>query len=361
MFRRGRPSPRGAPILMSTERSFAVVASTGAVALCGAMLLAIGVLDQRPDFSWIDPDFAAAVGDAGQFVPSLIGAALMVLAIGLSRRVTLAWGATILLLTLAATYVVAQGGAGWVAAVLLLTAVLVVPFRDSYYRRARLLMRPLRPDTLLPLIALAACVLTLARLEPRVRGMAENSLLELVLSPDVSNGTRVTLALVVTLALFALWRLIRPSRVGWLAWAGEGRLRYASFGADPPARADGLVLGEAGRAAIPFRRVGRVMLGLGDPAGATSDRVSAIWNLRDLAVQEGLDPAVYRAGPGLLNVYEDLGLAPLPLGPDRLLLPDSADPARAREYLCCVAERDLALLAPLLAEIRGVTLQRAAE
>ena len=54
--------------------------------------------------------------------------------------------------------------------------------------------------------------------------------------------------------------------------------------------ADGLVLGEQGRAAIPFRRMGGVMLGLGDPTGAPSDRVSAIWRLRDLAVQEGLDP-----------------------------------------------------------------------
>ncbi len=351
LVRRGRPSP--APVLLSTERSFAVVASTGAVALCGAMLLGIGVLDQRPNFSWIDPDFAEVAANAGQFIPSLIGAALIVLAVGLSRRVTLAWGATVMLLILAALYTVAQGAARWVPAVLLLTALLVAPFRDAYYRHARLLARPLRPDTLLPLIALVACVLMLARMEPHVRGMAENSLIDLVLSPSVSNGTRITLALVVGLALFALWRLIRPGRVGWLAWAGEGRLRYASLGADPPARADGVVLGETGRAAIPFRRVGRVMLGLGDPAGAGSDRISAVWNLRDLAIQEGLDPAVYRAGPELLKVYEDLGLSPLPLGPDGLLLPDTADPRDACEYLCCVAERDLALLAPILPEIRG--------
>ena len=54
-----------------SEPAFAVVASTGAVALCGALLLAIGVLDQRPDFSWIDPDFAEVAADAGQFIPSL--------------------------------------------------------------------------------------------------------------------------------------------------------------------------------------------------------------------------------------------------------------------------------------------------
>ena len=91
------------------------------------------------------------------------------------------------------------------------------------------------------------------------------------------------------------------------------------------------------------------LLGLGDPAGSVQDRVSAIWNLRDLAQQEGLDPAVWRAGPALLKVYADLGLTALPLGPDGLPLPERADDAPVvAQYLCCRAERDLSLLLPLL-------------
>ena len=71
--------------------------------------------------------------------------------------------------------------------------------------------------------------------------------------------------------------------------------------------------------------MGCVMLGLGDPVGASSDSVSAIWRLRDLAKQEGLDPAVWFAGPELLKVYGGLGLTALPLGSDGLLLPESGD------------------------------------
>ena len=67
-----------------------------------------------------------------------------------------------------------------------------------------------------------------------------------------------------------------------------------------------------------------MLLGLGDPAGADSDQVSAIWRLRDLARQEGLDPAFWRAGPGLLKIYSDLGLTALPLGADGLPLPEIA-------------------------------------
>lgn len=356
---RGKPSGTTPAKSVFSERSFAVVASTGSVALCGAMLLAIGVLDDKPEFPWFDADFAEAAANAGQFIPSLIGAALMVLAIGLTRRVTLAWFMTIVMLLAGAFYTMAQGASSWVPAVLLLTALLIAPFREAYYRHARLIARPLQPGTLVPLLVLAICALNLTLLEPKVRGLEGNSLFDLVMSPDFSNGSRVTLALVVVLGLYALWRLIRPVRVGWLAWKGEGRLRYAALGMIPPATADGVVFGESERAAIPFRRVGRVLLGLGDPAGAESDRVSAVWNLRDLALQERRDPAVYRGGPSLAKVYEDLGLTPVALGADGLLSTEAS--TEATEFLYCLAERDLGVLVPLLQEVSARPLQTAAE
>ena len=328
--------------------AFATVAATGIVAMCGALLLGIGLLDQRPDFSWIDPDYADLVATAGQYVPSLIGAALIVFSIGLSQRVTLAWGATIVLLLLAAGFTVAQSNAYWVSAVLVMAALLLVPFRDAYYRHARILS-PLQAGTVLPLLALVMCVLALAGFEPRVRGMSENSIFDVIMSNDIPNSVRVAVGLAVLVSLIAIWRLILPGRVHAVAWAGDGRLRYAALGANPPATADGIVMGELGRAGIPFRRVGRVLLGLGDPAGSVTDRVSAIWNLRDLAVQEGMDPAVWRAGPDLLKVYADLGLAAFPLGADGLPLPEhDGDAPPATQYLCCVADRDIALLVPML-------------
>ncbi len=345
-----------------SEPDFAVGAATGVVAICGALLLTLGVIDAPPDFSWIDPDFTDVAASTGQFVPSLIGAALMVLAIGLSQRVTLAWGGTVGLLVIAAIYTAAQRDPAWIPALLALSAVLVAPFRDAFYRHARLLTGTLKSDVLIPLLALAVCVIALASFEPAVHRLSENSWWELVLSPDLPNGLRVVIALAVLLGLLALWRLLRPGHVTWLPWAGEGRLRYAALGADPPAMADGLVMGEAARAGIPFRRLGRVMLGLGDPAGAPGDRISAIWRLRDLATQEGLDPAVWRAGPALLKVYGDLGLTALPLGPDGQLLSEPPGHISASaQYLCCVAERDLAALAPRLAALAIPVLEHAAE
>jgi uncharacterized membrane protein YbhN (UPF0104 family) len=366
---RGRTLRRGGAARVNlgmrlSEPDFSIAIATGAVALCGALLLSIGALAPETDFSWIDPDFAEVVNSAGQFIPSLIGAALMVLSVAISQRVTLAWGTTIVLLLVAAAFLLAQGEHYWEPGVLMLAIGLIAPYRSLFYRHARLITGPLRAANLVPLFGLVVCVLSLAAFEPHVRWLSNNSFWEVVLSPDVPNSIRLTVALTVALALGAIWRLLRPTRVPWLPWNAEARLRYASLGGNPPAEADGIVWGESGRAGIPFRRIGRVMLGLGDPAGAESDRASTIWRMRDLAQQEGLDPAIWRAESSLLKVYADLGLTALPLAPDGTPCAKEAegDVGLAQHFLVCVAERDLPMLLPLLSTLgQRIETQAAAE
>ena len=357
---RGRSLLRPAPTLRGTspaarwsEPDFVVAAVTGVVAICGAVLLCLGVVEQRPDFSWIDPDFAEVAAQAGEFVPSLIGGALMVCALAMSQRVTLAWGTTIALLLAAAVFTIVQDEPLWIPGVLVLAGVLIAPFRGAFYRHARLLSGPMEAGVAVPLLTLVGCILALAGFERHVRWLSDNSWWEVVISPDVPNSLRATVAFTVAVALLALWRLLRPGRVGYQVWGTPARLRYAVLGADPPAEADGIVWGEAGRAGIPFRRTRRVLVGIGDPAGAESDRISAIWRLRDLARQEGLDAAIWRAGRTHLKVYADLGLAALPLGADGLPLGDAedSDGPHATQYLVCKAERDLAILLPLLPKL----------
>jgi phosphatidylglycerol lysyltransferase len=336
-----------------SEPDFAVAAATGVVAMCGVLLLSLGVLSPGVDLSWIDPDLGDVASQASEFVPSLIGAALIVLSVSLSQRVTLAWAATLALLLFAAAVTVARGEGLWIPVVLVLSAMLLAPLRGAFYRHARLVAGPLEGSNVVPLFALIASVLALGSFERHVRSLPRNSWWELVLSPSVPNALRLSVALAVGLTLFALWRLMRPRRVTSTPWGAEGRRRYAAVGGNPPARADGIVWGEDERAGIPFRRVGGVLLGLGDPVGTETDRVSAIWRLHDLARQEGLDPAVWRAGPALLKVYSDLGLTALPL--DRDGLPAASTPLAGRAgegegsgYLVCMAERDLARLLPQL-------------
>jgi len=329
------------------EPDFAVAASTGAATLSGLLLLGVGVL--APSRGGGEPVLLSDLANhAGQFVPSLIGAALVVVGLGLVRRVTLAWWASLLLLAGGALFMAGRSGApGWIAGVLVLSALLLAPFRALFYRPARLTSGKLEASAAAPLLALVLGVLGVVGFRRHIAGLTADAWWEIVLAPGVPVGLRVSVALTVVPALIAVWALLRPGRTAWQTWDMAAQRRFAGLGAAPPARADGLVWGESGRAAIPFLRRGRVLLGLGDPAGASGDRISAVWRLRDLAEQEGRDPAIWRAGPELLKIYADLGLTGLPLGPDGL--PEAADRVPpAGLYLVCAAERDLGLLVALL-------------
>jgi uncharacterized membrane protein YbhN (UPF0104 family) len=334
-----------------SEPDFAVTAATGAVGLCGVLMLCLGVLAPQADFSWIDPDYGALASQAGQFVPSLIGAGLVVMAIGLSHRVNLAWGLTIFLLLLGAAFAATQDTRLWVAGILVLTTLLLAPFRACFYRHAHLMSGPLQPGSALTLVLLGLCLFSLAITRSQTHLLHNNAFWAVIISRELPNTVRLAVAISMLLGLTAVWLLLRPGRVRYLPWDSSGRQLLRGWGADLDQTVDGVVLGEAGRAAIPFRRCGRVLLGLGDPIGDEADRVSAIWRLRDLAHQEGLEAAVWHAGPELLKIYGDIGLTALPLGPDGLPIPESqssGDAPIAEQYLVCKAERDLNLLLPVL-------------
>jgi uncharacterized membrane protein YbhN (UPF0104 family) len=339
-----------------SEPDFAVTAATGAVGLCGVLMLCLGVLAPQADFSWIDPDYGELARQAGQFVPSLIGAGLVMMAISLSHRVNLAWTLTILLLVLGAAFAATQDNRLWVAGILVLTTLLLAPFRACFYRQAHLMTGPLQPGSALTLAVLGLCLFSLAMTRPHTHLLQNNAFWAVIISPELPNTVRLAVGIAVLLGLTAIWLLLRPGRVHYLPWDSSARQLLFTLGGVAGQAADGVVLGESARAAIPFRRCGRVLLGLGDPVGDEADQVSAIWRLRDLAQQEGLDAAVWHAGPELLKVYGDLGLTALPLGPDGLPLPESeGDTPVAEQYLVCMAERDLNLLLPVLPSLaRGL-------
>jgi glycosyltransferase 2 family protein len=334
-----------------SEPDFAVTAATGAVGLCGTLMLCLGVLAPQADFSWIDPDYGELASQAGQFVPSLIGAGLVIMAIGLSHRVNLAWTLTILLLVMGAAFAATQDNRLWVSGILVLTTLLLAPFRTCFYRHAKLMSGPLQPGSALTLAVLGLCLFSLAVTRQQTHVLQNNAFWAVIISPELPNTLRLAVGIAVLLALTAIWLLLRPGRVLYLPWDSSARRLLRGWGAALDQPADGVVLGESARAAIPFRRCGGVLLGLGDPVGDETDRVSAIWRLRDLAQQEGLDAAVWHASAELLKVYGDLGLTALPLGPDGLPMPESqleGDAPVAAQYLVCKAERDLHLLLPVL-------------
>ncbi len=317
------------------SQALEVPAIASLVALAGAVLIFLGALPIRGTILERWAGHVAAL--ASHFALSLLGTLLLVMAFGLLRRLTLAWGASLPLLLLGGAIAWLRGEAWWLWGLFPLLAVLLATMREGFYRHARLTREPLSDETMVPLVAVALCGITLALVAYGGR-VADESWWEVVFSPLAPDSLRFTVGLTGALLLIGLLRLLRPARLGEAGWDPVTRARLARLGALAPAVADGAVFGEQEQAGVAFLKRDGVWLALGDPAGERQDAISAIWRFRDLCEREGVDPAFWRAGPNFLRIYADLGLTAVPLDGD----------ARHPRFLACRAERDLDKLAALL-------------
>ncbi len=346
---------------VAMARAFDLVARWGApsvapvlsasVTVAGLIMLFLGTMPPiEAPFAWAGATMRAPIAEMSHFVASLLGAILLVLAYGLWRRVTMAWASVLVALVLAAALAAAKGH-GWPVPVLMLAiAASVVPFRRAFYRDTRLIAEPFTAGWVAAVVALAVCTVSLALFTHLRRDWMAETWWQFVLAGEAPWSLRATIALGVVLLLVALVRLVRPARIAWVELSAAARSRLRSMaGAVPPDRAEAIVFGEDGRAAVAFLRLPEIWLALGDPAGEATDRVSAIWRFRDLCEQEGVHPAFWRVGPELLSVYADLGLSAFPISETGEVAPESQGEAtEARAYLVCHAERDLIRLLPVV-------------
>ena len=283
----------------SGSEALEVPAIASLVALAGALLIFLGALPTQETIIEEWAGHTAAL--ASHFAASVVGSLLLVMAYGLLRRLTIAWGFTLFLLLNGAVIGWVRGEAWWLWGAFLLLAGLVASLRAAFYRDSRLVREPLSPEA-------RGAAARGGRLRhhpgagrlwrqgrPRPPGGAW-CLTEL--APD---SLRFTVGLTGVLLLVGMVRLLRPARLRRMAWDAATRARLAALGGLAPAEADGAVFGEADRAGFAFLKRDGVWLALGDPAGDRQDAISAIWRFRDLCERAGVDPAFWRVGPSCLG------------------------------------------------------------
>lgn len=318
--------PVGAEWLGRRARTLAGAAPAvlgGLTFVCGAVLLMSGALPAAVGrLALVQRLFALPVIEASHLAASLVGAALLVIARGLQRRLDAAWLIATGLLAAGALLSLLKGWDYEEAGVLGVALLSLLPVRRQFYRRSSLVEAMFTPPWLAACLIVLGATAALTAFTHGPDGWAAPAWWQFGWHAEASRSLRAAVGAVGLFMLLALRWLIRPSR-GRVARAAavdlerarplveRSRCTYACL----VYRADKLLLfSAAGDAFLMYGRHGRSWIAMGDPIGSEAGVRDVAWRFHELADRHDGWCVFFEVRPTQRELYAELGLTLTPLG-----------------------------------------------
>jgi phosphatidylglycerol lysyltransferase len=291
--------------------------------VAGAILLASGATPAVGSrLRFLDGVLPLAVIEVSHFIGSLIGLALLLLAMGLRRRLDAAFHLTVLLLVAGVVASLLKGLDYEEAIALALVLALLIPARAHFYRRASLTSERPSPGWIAAVgLALVATV-WLGLFAYKHVDYSGEMWWQFALRGDAPRFLRATVGLLVLLGVVAARRLLAPAPPQPALPAAPILDHAAAIVAASPVAAAHLALtgdksllfSEDGRGFVMYAVSRRSWVAMGDPVGPDDVREDLAWQFRELVDEHGGVAVFYQVSAGELPLYLDLGLTPLKLG-----------------------------------------------
>lgn len=287
----------------------------------GVMLLVSGATPSDPErFSWLVKIAPLALIEISHFLSSILGLLLVLLAFGLRRRLDAAWGATVVVLALAAVLALFKGFNWGQTAALALICLVLLPLRPAFPRTSRLTRMEITPGWLFSALALVAGVGVLGWWQFRHADYSDTLWWKVMADADATRSLRASVGAAVALLGVGAWRLLAtaatPPIVGDHDPDFERVRAILAVAEDPEPSANLALLGDkrflfsaSGESFLMFGVRGRSWIALGAPVGRREERMELLWRFRELADAHAARPGLYGIGPDLLPDVVELGLS----------------------------------------------------
>jgi len=293
--------------------------------LGGALLLVSGATPAvRWRLNWLDHLLPLPVIELSHFVGSLAGVALLLLAVGLQRRLDAAYQLTVGLLATGIVVSLLKGLDYEEAIALGLMLAALVPCHRHFYRKAALTNEPFTPAWIAAIAIVVCGAVWLGFFSYKYVQYSDDLWWTFTLkgSGNASRFLRATVGVGALALGFALWRLLRaaPHKAQPLT---EADLRDAAriAAGSPRTYAYLALLGdkqvlfnEPRTAFLMYGVEHRSWVALGDPVGPEAERAELAWQFREICDQHGGLPVFYQVSEKRLHLYVDLGLSLIKLG-----------------------------------------------
>jgi phosphatidylglycerol lysyltransferase len=280
--------------------------------------------------------------ELSHFLGSVAGAALLILAVGLQRRLDGAWLLAEILLGLGIVVSLLKGLDWEEASILAVMLLALTPCRRHFYRTTSLLAEPFSVGWVAAVVLVLVGSLWLGMFSYKHVEYSNKLWWEFELARDAPRFLRASAGAISVAVLFAVTRLLRPAAPRHALVGGFDRDRVRSVvSAFPEVWANLALLGDkrilwsdSGRGLVMYAIEGRSWVAMGGPIGLRQERVELAWAFRELVDRHGGWPVFYEVGREDLDLFLDLGLSMIKLGEEaRVRLEGFTLEGHARKWL----------------------------
>lgn len=270
----------------------------------------------------------AGLIDAAHLIASMVGAALLLLARGLQRKLDSAYLLTVVLLTTGISASLMKGWDYEEASVLLLILLAFIPCRPHFHRKASLLSRySLSPGWVAAIALTIAGSIWLGFFSYKHVRYTPGLWTRLNVRADASKFLRASVGAIGVVALYGIKVLLRPAPPEQAEMSEEDWRTAREIVAKSPKtypwaallRDKRILFNEQRNAFIMYGVEGRSWVALGDPVGPEDEYEELTWHFRELSDAHGGWTVFYHVTPERLPLYLDLGLVLLKLGEEALV------------------------------------------
>lgn len=322
------------PVMQSLAPVFKSVSAVTPLAISamvfgsGAFMLASTLIPPTSDLAQEYEDLLPlAFVEGGALMSSILGAALVIIAHGLLRRVEGAWWLAIGVLGGGIAASLAHGLDYERALILGLALVILVPTRREFYRTTRLTRNVLSPRWIIMMASLAIAVMAVLFFAHKATPYAHELWWQFAADQSAPRALRAALVSVLALALMTLVFALRPGAFSHdLATAEDlERAREIIKGQDDPEANialtgdKSLLFSESGKSFLMYRIQGRTWIALHEPFGDPDEFAQLVWEFHDAAYAANARPVFYSVSATSVPLWLDMGLSLIKMGEEAVV------------------------------------------
>ena len=295
----------------------------GATFIAGVVLLVSGATPAVGSrLRFLDDLLPLAVIEGSHFIGSLVGLGLLLLAMGLRRRLDAAFHLTVLLLAAGMAASLLKGLDYEEAIVLGVVLTLMLAARSQFYRRASLTAALATPEWLAAVGLAVVATVWLGLFAYKHVEYSNELWWQFALHGDAPRFLRATVGLLAVLGVVSVRQLLTPAPPGPSLPDRTALERAAAIVATSPVASAHLALtgdksllfSADGRGFVMYAVSRRSWIAMGDPVGPDDVREDLVWQFRELVDRTGGLTVFYQVSARHLPLYLDLGLTPLKIG-----------------------------------------------